>query len=88
MRMTAHELVADRGHDVAEIEQLRLLGHPRVEHDLEQQVAELAPELVERAALDRVRDLVRLLERVRRDRRERLLAVPRAAAVGTREASP
>src|SRR6185369_3943 len=61
VRMTAHELLADRGYHVAEVEQLRLLGHPCVEHDLEQQVAELALELIVCAALDRVRDLVRLL---------------------------
>ena len=41
VRVAAHHLVADRGDDVAEIERARLLRHPRVEHDLQQQVAEL-----------------------------------------------
>ena len=86
--MPAQHLVADRRDHVGERERAGLLGHARVKHDLEQQVAELVLELAEVAALDRVGDLVRLLDRVRRDRRERLLEVPRATALADRAASP
>ena len=54
-------------------------GQLRVEDDLEQQVAELAGELRRRAALERVVDLVRLLEEVVAQRGVGLLPVPRAA---------
>ena len=70
------------GHDVAEVERARLLGHPRVEHHLEQKIAELAAKIVERAALDRVGDLVGLLDRIRSNRREGLREIPWAAGAG------
>jgi hypothetical protein len=47
---------------------------------LEQQVAELVQELLVVARQRSVRNLVRLLDRVRDDRLRRLLAVPRAVA--------
>jgi hypothetical protein len=50
-----------------------------VEDDLEEQVTELAGELRRRAALERVVDLVRLLEEVLPERLVGLLAVPRTA---------
>src|SRR5262249_20855854 len=50
----------------------------RLEHDLEQHVAELVAHTIGHAACDRVGKLVSLLERVRRDRRPGLLTVPRA----------
>ena len=81
MRMAAHHLVGDRRGDVGEIEQPGLLGHARVKDDLKQQVAELVLERRHVAARDRIGDLVRLLDRIGRDRREILLAVPRAAAL-------
>ena len=56
-----------------------LARHLRMEHDLEQQIAELVLEVREVAALDRIGDLVRLLEGVGRDAREGLLAIPGAA---------
>ena len=68
------------GHRV-EVEPPGLLRHLRVVDHLQQQVAELALELVQVAPRDRVRDLVGLLDRVGRDGREALLEVPRAAAV-------
>ncbi len=86
MRVPALELLADPGHDVAEVERARLLGHPRVEYHLEQKIPELAAKILERAALDRVGDLVSLLDRIRGDRREGLLEIPRAA--GARLAEP
>ncbi len=39
VRMAAHELLVDRRGDIREVEPAPLLGHPRVEHHLEQQVA-------------------------------------------------
>jgi hypothetical protein len=56
-----------------------------VEDDLQQEVAELGAELAIVAGVDRLGDLVGLLDRLRLDRRVRLLAVPGAAA-GTAQA--
>ena len=78
--MAADQLGRDGLDHVAEVEGAGLLGHAGVEHDLQQQVAELVPEVVEVAALDGVGDLVGLLDRVGRDRPERLLEVPRTSA--------
>ena len=60
--------------------------HLRVEHDLELQVAELVGQGVHVVAADRVGDLIGFLDRVGRDGREILLAVPFAA--GLRIAQP
>ena len=78
VRMTAHELVADRVDGVADREVAGLLADPRQEHRLEQEVAELLAEMRRLAALDRLEHLVGLLEHERTQRRVRLLAVPRA----------
>src|SRR5947207_18019 len=51
VRMAALELGADVRRHGLEVEQPGLLRHSRVEHHLEQKVAELAFELVERFAL-------------------------------------
>ena len=59
-----------------------LLGDVGVEDDLQQQVAELAGELVVVLLVDGVGDLVGLLDRHRLDALVGLLAVPRAAAGG------
>ena len=59
-----------------------LLGDAGVEDDLEQQVAELAGELLVVLLVDGVGDLVGLLDRHRLDGLVGLLAVPRAAAGG------
>ncbi len=56
------------------------LGHLRVEHDLELKIAELVGERVHVLARDRVGDFVGFLDRVGRDRVERLDRVPFAAA--------
>jgi len=61
---------------------INAIGHARMEHDLQQQVAEFVLEVVEIATADRVRDLVGFLDGVGRDGREILLEVPRAAAAG------
>jgi hypothetical protein len=57
-----------------------LLEEQREEVDLEEQVAELVEQLLVVAGERRVRDLVRLFDRVRDDRPLGLLAVPRAVA--------
>ena len=69
-------------------ERALLLGHAGVEHDLQQQVAQLVPQVVEIAARDRVGDLVGFLDRVGRDGREVLLQVPRAARSSACAAPP
>ena len=81
MRMPAHHLVADRGDDVVESEMPGFLGHLRMEHHLQQQVAEFVLQFVHVAAIDGIGDLVGFFDRVRRDRREILLQVPGTAAV-------
>ncbi len=83
--MSAHELVVDRGRDGVEIEPAALFGHAGVKDDLEQQIAQLIPNLLRLAGLDGVRNFVGLLDRVGRDRLEGLLDVPRTAALGTSE---
>ena len=54
-------------------------GHLREEHALEDVVADLFAQRREIAALDRIDDLVGLLEHVLAERLQRLLAVPRAS---------
>ena len=73
-----HEVAQELGHrELAAL--VRDLG---VEDDLEEEVAELAGELLEVAGVDRRRGLVRLFDEVGADVGEGLLAVPRAAAGG------
>ena len=64
------------------------LGHLGMEHDLEQQVAELVLERGHVVALDRVGDLVGFLDGVRDDGAEALLEIPGAAALRGRGAAP
>ena len=52
------------------------LGHLRVEHDLELEIAELVGERVHVVARDRVGDFIGFLDRVGRDRLEGLDACP------------
>ncbi len=79
MRVAGDQLVRDRPRHVREVEHPRLLGHPGVEHDLQQQVAELARQLVPGLPGDGVGDLVRLLDGVGGDRGEILLDIPGTA---------
>ena len=53
-----------------------------MEHDLQQEVAELVAQIVEVAALDGVGHLIGLFDRIGRDGRKILLQVPRAAGAG------
>ena len=77
VRMPFGEFVGDGVGHAREIEPLPLRAHLRVKHDLEQQVTELAFERPRFAARDGFGNLVRLLDRVRRDAREILLPIPR-----------
>ena len=79
VRVAAHDLGADRALDVREVEDVLLGGELRVEHDLEQQVAELAGQRRVHRLAERVVDLVRLLEQVPAQGLVRLFAVPWAA---------
>ena len=65
--MAADHLGGDGGNDIAEIERAALLCHSRVEHDLQQQIAELVAQIVEIVALDCVRHLIGFLDGVGRD---------------------
>ena len=56
------------------------VGHLRMEHDLELEIAEFIGERIHIVASDSVGDLISFLDRVGGDRRETLLAVPFAAA--------
>ena len=62
--MAAFHLVADGFNDIVEIEMATLLGHARMEHDLEQQVAKLIAQLVHGIALDSIGNFVSFLDRV------------------------
>jgi len=78
--VAADHLVGGGGGDSGEVERAGFLGQPRVVDDLEQQIAELVGQRREVVAGDRVGDLVGFLDRVRRDRLEGLVAVPRAGS--------
>ena len=88
VRMTTLELVGDRRGDGVEIEQAAFLGDARLEHDLEQHVTQFVAHGLGFAAGDRIRQFVRLLDRVRRDRRPVLLAVPGTALLRVAQARP
>src|SRR5262249_25047946 len=78
MRMPANHLVADCLRDVLEGELAALLSHARMEHNLEQEIAELVLEGRRVVELSRFGDLVGFLDRVGRDRPEVLCHIPRA----------
>ena len=76
MRMTPDELGVQAGRHFRQRKVSRLSGHLRVEEHLQQQVAQLVPQLGPVAALDGVEDLVGLLQRMLLDGVEGLFAVP------------
>jgi hypothetical protein len=78
--MPAHELLVDRPRDAREVALPPLLQQQREEEGLEEEVAELVLELARVVAERGVGDLVGLLDRVRDDRPDRLLAVPGTVA--------
>src|ERR687888_613212 len=74
------ELGVDRLRDRLEVPVPLLAEEEREEVDLEEQVAQLVEQLLGPVGKGGVRDLVRLLDRVRDNRPGRLLAIPRAVA--------
>jgi hypothetical protein len=80
--VAADHLPGDRLDHVGKGEFAFLLGHAGMEHDLQEQVAELVAQIVHVAALDGVGDLMRFLDRIGDDGRKILLDVPRAARFG------
>ncbi len=82
----ADHLVADGPHHVRKGEGAVLLGHAGVEDHLEQQIPQLIPQTVQVIVLDRLGDLIGLLQRVRQDGAEGLLEVPGAAALRVAQA--
>ena len=80
VRVASFHLVGDRRGNVGEGEMPGVGGDLRMEDDLEQQIAEFFAQVGDVVAGHRVGDLVRLLDGVRRDRREGLDAVPVAPA--------
>ena len=80
VRMPPHELLVDPARHVLEIAGAALLEQQREEVRLEQEIAELVDELRVVARHGGLRDLVRLLDRVRDDRPRGLLAIPGALA--------
>ena len=79
MGVTVDHLVGNAASDIGEGEQPGFLGDPRLEDDLQQQIAELVADIVDIAALHGIRHLVGLFDGVGRDRREVLLDIPGAA---------
>ena len=80
VRVALHELRVHGARDRLEVARAALGQQEREEVDLEEQVAELVEQLLVGARERGVRDLVGLLDRVRHDRRRRLLAVPGTVA--------
>jgi hypothetical protein len=79
MRMPAHDLGRDGRLDVGQVEDTGLGRELGVEHDLQEQVAELAGQRRSGPGLQRVVDLVGLLEQVLAQGLVGLFSVPRAA---------
>jgi hypothetical protein len=82
--VTADELARDRARHVGHGEAAGLGRELRLQDHLEQQVAELLAERQWIAVVDRLEDLVGLLEQIGPQAHVRLLAVPRAAAGGAK----
>jgi len=76
VRVPPHDLVADGAHHGLKIEVACLLRDSGLEHDLEQEIAQLLLQTRGSAARDRLRDLVGLLDDEGRQRPKRLLPVP------------
>ena len=80
--MPADQLCRDGLDDIREIEGALLLGHARMENDLQQKVAKLILQPGQVVARNGVSHLVSFFERVWRDGAEGLLQIPRTAASG------
>ena len=79
--MAADHFLRHAAHHVVEGKQSRFLRHLCVVDDLQQQIAQFIAQAFHVADLDRIRDLVSFLDRVRGDAAKILRKVPRAAAV-------
>ena len=77
--MARFQFVGDGRGDIVEGKVALFLGHARVKHDLEQQIAKLAAQAIQIAAFDRIGDFIGFLDGIGRDRRESLCAVPFAS---------
>lgn len=67
MRVATLQLVADGGADIVKVKASLFLRHLRIEHHLEQQIAQLTAQIVKIFPLDSIEDLVGLLKGVRGD---------------------
>jgi hypothetical protein len=83
-RMPTNQFLTNRVDHTVDVKPSFLLGEGSLEDDLKQQVAELFSEYLGRALVDRVDDLVRLLDHVLPEGFEGLLTIP-GAAVGTKQ---
>src|SRR5579885_3542319 len=80
MGMATDKFAVQFGDDISDAEVPFLGGHFCVKEHLQEQVAKFFPEMGPVAALDRVEDLIGLLQRVFADRIKCLLAVPWATS--------
>ena len=80
VRVAVDQLLDQPLRDVVDVPPPVVGGDLRVERDLEQQVAQLVADRVGVVGVDRLEQLVGLLEQMARERLMRLLGVPRAAA--------
>ncbi len=82
MRMAADEFGAKRCRDVVKAEEGGFFRYARVEHDLQEEVAQFIAKIGCGAPLDGVDDLVSLLDRIGGDRGGRLRQIPRTTRTG------
>ncbi len=86
MRVPADHLVPGTGGDVLEVEAPVRRRQSGVQHDLVEHVAEFLAQFLVVTGVDRVDELVRLLDGVARERGVGLRAVPHAPALGSEQA--
>lgn len=86
VRMAADQFLADGRGDLFEIEQAALLGNLRVKHHLQQQIAQLAAQIVEIVALDGIGHFVGFFDGIRDQAVKILLQVPSATPFGVAQA--
>ena len=85
VRMTVDQLLGEPFGDVVHVPAALICSHLRMEHDLQQQVAQLVTDRVVVVGIDRLQQFVRLFEQVQGQCLVRLLSVPWTTA-GTAEA--
>ena len=87
MRVATLQLVADGGADIVKVKASLFLRHLRIEHHLEQQIAQFTAQIVKIFPLDSIEDLVGLLKGVRGDSGKGLLFIPWAAVFRVAQAA-